>query len=73
MTYRLIKALSETKGACIEYQEAMSELGALQQAFLQVGYLRPSHALSQATINAAVYIVLSSVELIVEFLSKTQK
>jgi hypothetical protein len=73
MTYRLIRALSETKGACMEYQEAMSELGALQQTFLQVGYLRPSHCLSQATINAAAYIVLSSVELIGEFLRKTQK
>lgn len=73
MTYRLIRALSETKGACAEYQEAMSELGALQQAFLQVGHLRPSHAISQATINAAAYIVLSSVELIGEFLRKTQK
>jgi hypothetical protein len=73
MTYRLIRALSETKGACMEYQEAMSELGALQQTFLQVGYLRPSHTLSQATINAAAYIVLSSVELIGEFLRKTQK
>ena len=57
----------------MEYQEAMSELGALQQTFLQVGYLRPSHCLSQATINAAAYIVLSSVELIGEFLRKTQK
>jgi hypothetical protein len=73
MTYRLIRALSKTKGACIEYQEAMSELGALQQTFLQVGYLRPSDTLSQATINAAAYIVLSSVELIREFLRKTQK
>ena len=73
MTYRLIRALSETKGACMEYQEAMSELGALQQTFLQVGYLRPSHTLCQATINAAAFIVLSSVEMIGEFLRKTQK
>jgi hypothetical protein len=57
----------------MEYQEAMSELGALQQTFLQVGYLRPNDTLSQATINAAAYIVLSSVELIREFLRKTEK
>ena len=54
----------------MEYQEAMSELGALQQTFLQVGSLQPSHCLSQATINAAAYIVLSSVELIGEFLER---
>ncbi|KAE9378309.1 hypothetical protein N431DRAFT_306069, partial [Stipitochalara longipes BDJ] len=73
MTYRLIRAMAETKGACMEYQEAMSELGALQQTFLQVGHLSPSQTLSQATINAAAYIVLSSMELIGAFLLKTQK
>jgi len=68
MTSRLIRALSETKGAFTEYQEAMSKLGALQQTFLQVGYLQPSHTLDQATFNAAAYLVLFSVELIGEFL-----
>jgi len=35
--------------------------------------MRPNHTLSRATLNAAAYIVLSSVTLIGEFLEKTQK
>jgi len=73
LSYRLIKALSETQGASIEYQEAIAELGSLQQTFLQVGQMKPNPTLSRATINAASCIVLSSVSLIGEFLSKTQK
>lgn len=73
MSYRLIKALSETQGACHEYQEAIAELASLQQTFLQVGYMQPCKTLSRATINAAAHIVLSSMTLIGDFLAKTQK
>jgi hypothetical protein len=57
----------------MEYQQAMLELGAMQQVFLQIGHMRPNHTLSRATINAAAYIALSSVELIGGFLKKTEK
>jgi hypothetical protein len=73
LTYRLIRALSRTQGACMEYQEAIMELGCLQQTFLQVGQMRPNRTVSRSTINAASHIVLSSIELIGDFLAKTQK
>jgi len=67
LSYRLIRALSETRGASHEYQKAINELASMQQTFLQVGQMRPSSTLSQAAINAASHIVLSSVNLIAEF------
>jgi hypothetical protein len=73
LSYQLIRALSETRGACIEYQEAILELGSIQQTFLQVGQMRPNHTLDRATINAAAHIVLSSLTLVGAFLKKTEK
>jgi hypothetical protein len=73
LSYRLIRASSETRGASLEYQEAINELASMQHTFLQVGQMRPSSTLSRATINVAPYIVLSSVNLIAEFLEKTKK
>jgi hypothetical protein len=73
LSYRLIRALSETRGASLEYQEAINELAAMQYTFLQVGQMRPSSTLSLATINAASHIVLSSINLIAEFLEKPKK
>lgn len=72
LSYRLIRALSETRGANIEYQEAISELASIQQTFLRVGSMRANRNLDQATVNAASHIVLSSVEIIGEFLEKTK-
>jgi hypothetical protein len=78
LSYRLIKALSETQGAFLEYQEAIAEVASLQQMFLQqmfltVSQMRANSTLSQATINSAQLIVMSSMELIGAFLAKTQK
>lgn len=73
LTYRLIKALSETQGASVEYQEAIHELGSIQQTFLQVSQMKASNVLCQATINAASHIVLSSMELIGSFLERAKK
>lgn len=73
LTYRLIRALSETRGASIEYQEAIQQLGSIQHTFLQVSQMRASNLLSQATINAASHIVQSSMELIASFLDRTKK
>ena len=73
LTYRLISALSETQGASMEYQEAIHELGSIQQTFFQVGQMKASSMLSQATINVASHIVISSLELIGNFLERTKK
>ena len=72
LTYRLIHALSETQGATLEYQEALRELSSIQQTFLQVSQMRSSSVLSQATINAASHIVISSLEIIGNFLERTK-
>ena len=72
LTYRLIEALRETKGSSHEFQQAMTELGSLQQMFLTVGQMRASPSLDIATINAASVIVLSSMELIGNFLERTK-
>ena len=42
LTYRLIRAFSETQGASHEYEEAIGELASLQQTFLQIGQAQPS-------------------------------
>lgn len=73
LSYQLIKALSGTKGAFIEYQEALVELGCLQQTFLQIGRMTTNPTLSPATINAASHIVLSSMGLIGDFLERTKR
>lgn len=73
LTYQLIRALSESNGASIEYQEAIAELGAMQQTFLQVSRMKVTNNVSQATINAASHIVLSSMEIIGDFLMRTER
>ena len=73
LSYRLVQALSDTQCASVEFREALMELGCLQQTFLQVGRMLSNPNLSAATINAAAHIVLSSITLIGEFLTKTEK
>lgn len=73
LSYRLIRVLVDTQGASLEYQEAIAELATLQQTFFQVGQMKPNATVSRATINAAAYIVLSSITLIDDFLAKTQR
>ena len=70
LTYRVIHALTSSTGASDEYQEAINELGCMQQTFLQVGHLKRSHAVCQATINAVSHLVISSIETIGKFLEK---
>jgi hypothetical protein len=73
LSYQLIQALSGSRGASIEYQEAIAEIATLQETFLTVSQMRANSTLSQATINMAQLIVMSSMELIGTFLSRTQK
>ena len=73
LSYRLIQALSSTKGASIEYQEALMEVGSIQQCFLQVGRLTENPNLNHETVNAASYIVLSSMDMIGEFMMRTKR
>ena len=73
LAYKLIRALSNSQGSTIEYQDAIQELSCIQQTFLHVGQLHASNLLCQATLNAISYIVDSSREVIARFLDKTEK
>jgi hypothetical protein len=73
LTFQLIQALSGAHCPSKEYQEALIELGCLQQTFLQVDRMTSNPTLSPATVNAASHIVLSSMTLIGDFLEKTKK
>ena len=72
LTYQLIHALSKTQGACLEDQEAMQELGSIQQTFLQVSQLKASNLVSQSILNGASHIILSSMKVIEDFLDRTR-
>ena len=72
LAYRLLRVMTDSKGASTEYQEAIMELGAMQQAFMQVSQMKRS-MIPEATINAATHIVMSSIDLIASFLDRTQK
>ncbi|KAF4953215.1 hypothetical protein FGADI_6190 [Fusarium gaditjirri] len=72
LTYRLIRIMADTKGGSDEYLEAMSELSAMQQAFLQISQIRSHKMLPPATVNAASHIVLSSMDTIAKFLERTK-
>lgn len=79
MTYKLIRIMSDTRGACVEYQEAMAELCAMQQAFIQVSQMSAHNAsdgagiLPLATVNSASFIVMSSMDTIAAFLERTKR
>ncbi|TLD23879.1 hypothetical protein PspLS_06316 [Pyricularia sp. CBS 133598] len=57
-TYKLIRVLSDTRGACIKYQEAMPELCAMQQAFIQVSQMSSDRSglMPRATVKSASFI-----------------
>ncbi|KAG5752158.1 hypothetical protein H9Q70_005212 [Fusarium xylarioides] len=65
--------MADTEGGPDEYVEAMSELAAMQQAFLQISEIRNHKLLPPATVNAASYIVLSSMDTITRFLECTKQ
>jgi hypothetical protein len=68
LSYRLIQVLSSSRGASQEYQEALQEISAIHQTFLQVSRMTSNPTLSHATVNAASHIVLSSMSIMDDFL-----
>lgn len=72
LIYQLINALSGTQCPSEEYQEALKELSCFQHIFIQVSHMAENPNLCPATINAASHIVLSSMTLIGDFVSKTK-
>ena len=72
LTYQVIRIMADSKGASREYVEAMSELSAMQQAFLQISHLKSHKLLPAATVNAASHIVMSSMDTIAAFLERSK-
>lgn len=72
LTYQLIRVLKDSCGASEEYQDAMLELGAMQQAFLQVSQMCSSPIIPQATVNSASHIVMSAMKIIADFLERSR-
>lgn len=68
LAYQLRKALSESKGATEEYRTLIAELDVVHRVLLQVNDLRASNQLPQATVNALLFTVNSTRELIGSFL-----
>ncbi|CAH0052820.1 unnamed protein product [Clonostachys solani] len=73
ITYRLIRVLADSSGASEEYQEAMLELSAMQQAFLQVSQMTQNPVIPQATVNSASHIVMSAMDIISHFLDRSRR
>ncbi|CAH0016426.1 unnamed protein product [Clonostachys rhizophaga] len=73
ITYRLIRILADSSGASEEYQEAMLELSAMQQAFLQVSQMTQNPVIPQATVNSASHIVMSAMDIISHFLDRSRR
>ncbi|KAK8031993.1 hypothetical protein PG990_001727 [Apiospora arundinis] len=73
ITYQLVRILADSRGASIEYQEAMTELRAMEQVFLQAGSLVSSKVLSRDIINGIACIVLSAVDIIDSFYERSKE
>ncbi|KAK8001728.1 hypothetical protein PG991_013950 [Apiospora marii] len=73
VTYRLVRILAESRGASIEYQEAMVELGAMEQVFLEAGNLVNSKLHSRDIKNGIACIVLSTVDIIDSFYERSRQ
>ncbi|KAI0162369.1 hypothetical protein GGR57DRAFT_498710 [Xylariaceae sp. FL1272] len=72
LTYQLIQTLSSSRGACSEYQEALVELRAMEQAFIQAGNLIQAKTFAPDTLNGIACIALASIEMIQKFLDRTK-
>ncbi|KAK8003928.1 hypothetical protein PG989_003647 [Apiospora arundinis] len=73
ITYQLVRILADSRGASIEYQEARTELRAMEQVFLQAGSLVSSKVLSRDIINGIACIVLSAVDIIDSFYERSKE
>ena len=73
MVYKLFKALSDSTGSSIEYQQVIFELDCTHRVFLQLQDLCATNHMSQANINGIGLIVSSSIRLIEPFLQRVEK
>lgn len=66
-------ALSESKGAAIEYRELIAELEVVHKVLLQVDQLRAANQLSQSTVNALLFTVNATNEIMESFLDRNEE
>ena len=69
----LMMAVTDSNGASIEYIEAITELGAMQQVFMQASHMGSHRMLLRATVHAATNIVMSFIEIIAKFQEPMKK
>ena len=72
LAHKLIRVMTETRGASVEYQEAMAELCGIQQVFIQISQLSRSEILPRSTFNALAQLVMPSMGIIADFLDRTK-
>ncbi|KAI1175817.1 hypothetical protein F4777DRAFT_297499 [Nemania sp. FL0916] len=72
LAHKLIRAMTETRGASIEYQEALAELCGIQQVFIQITQLTRNEMLPKSTLNALAQIIMPSMTIIADFLDRTK-
>ncbi|KAI1343154.1 hypothetical protein F5Y15DRAFT_278667 [Xylariaceae sp. FL0016] len=72
LAHKLIRVMTETRGASLEYQEALAELCSIQQVFIQVTQLSRNEILPKATLNSLAQIIMPSMTTIADFLNKTK-
>ena len=73
LVYSLYKALSDSTGSSLEYQQVIFELDCTHRIFIQLQDLSATNQMSQACINGIGIIVSSSVKLIEPFLQRIEK
>ncbi|KAI8629915.1 hypothetical protein F5Y19DRAFT_474858 [Xylariaceae sp. FL1651] len=72
LAHKLIRVMTETRGASIEYQEALAELCGIQQVFIQITQLSRNEILPKATLNSLAQIIMPSMGIIADFLDRTK-
>ncbi|TGJ87497.1 hypothetical protein E0Z10_g1323 [Xylaria hypoxylon] len=72
LAHKLIRVMTETRGASIEYQEALAELCGIQQVFIQITQLSRNEILPKATLNSLAQIIMPSMVIIADFLDRTK-
>ncbi|KAI0816764.1 hypothetical protein GGR55DRAFT_252877 [Xylaria sp. FL0064] len=72
LAHKLIRVMTETRGASIEYQEALAELCGIQQVFIQITQLSRNEILPKATLNSLAQIIMPSMAIIADFLDRTK-
>ncbi|KAI0887769.1 uncharacterized protein GGS22DRAFT_88928 [Annulohypoxylon maeteangense] len=72
LAHKLIRVMTETRGASAEFQEALAEVCGIQQILIQLTQLCRSEVLPRATLNSIAQIVMPSMTTIADFLDRTK-